>query len=279
MSRDYLPDVHEEEPVVKLPLTSVGVKGYNVRVNICGKQCETRELVLEIYVDLPHNKRGVHMSRFIDVVKELSKANYASISSFLRRIAYAVLEKHEYSSHVSVQAGTSLIVENGNVVNAKCGVFLDKYGYTREFVEASFKGVTACPCVQKVYSYVENTVLENTPTHLQRTLLRIHVNSDSELGIDPIELYRVGKEAFSGLLTDLLKRYDEYVHVKRIVGNPKFVEDVVRQAVFLVYREFRNKLSRNAKIVVEAISEESIHVYDTYAYVETSIDELEEILS
>jgi len=275
---DKLPDVHEEKPSIPISINSVGITGYRVKATICNRECREYHLSLEIYVDLPQTKRGVHISRFIEAVEETISKNHRDIWSLLREIALKSLEKHVYANKVEVYGSTELIIESNNVVSVKQGVILGRGNDTRHYLSLSFKGVTACPCVQKIYSYVEKTPLSNTPTHLQRTILKIEVETRGDSVLDPIEVYMVSRKAFSGVLRDKLKRYEEYLQVKEIVGNPRFVEDVVRYAAKALYDVFSDKLPRDTRLVIEARSEESIHVYDTYARLETTIEELENVL-
>ena len=79
-------------------------------------------------------------------------------------------------------------------------------------------------------------------------------------------------------MKDRLKRYDEYLLVKEVTSNPRFVEDVVRYAAKLFYEEYGEALDPDTRVVFEAISEESIHPFNTYAYLETSLRELRRVI-
>jgi GTP cyclohydrolase I len=274
-----LPDIHSEEPEVPLTISHAGIKNYHFKIILCSEDgCRDQLVELSIGVRLPGTNRGVHMSRFIEAVEEVSRKKYYSLYELLYELGQRSLEKHEYTDRVHVSIRTSFLVENNDIVEVEVGGDIGRKGVEHEYLSITFRGVTACPCLQRVYSYIEKTPVENTPTHLQRAILRIRIERRGEIGIDPLEIYRVCRKAFSGLLASKLKRYDEYTHVKNIISNPMFTEDVVRKAAFLLYKEFAEKLDGDTGLVVEAISEESIHVFNTYAVLEASIKDLGVIL-
>jgi len=270
---ESLPDVHSEKPAVELYLTRVGIKNYRVKVTICSGDCEAVALTMSMHVDLPGNLRGVHVSRFIEVVEALAKQAHNSIPEFLRRVVDAVLDKHEYATRAEIHASFEHVLEGGEVVSAEYVVVKARAELVEEVLRVSFTGVTACPCVQRVYSYVEKCPLESTPTHLQRSVLTITVKSSNPIQIDPLEVYRVCRRAFSNTLASKLKRLEEYAHIKQTIGNPRFVEDVARIAVKLFVEAFSSVLRDSDKLAVEVDSFESIHVFDTHASVENTIAE------
>lgn len=278
-----LPDVHDEKPSVQFHIDGVGITNYKIRVVLCNNECIERNVKLDIYVDLPEMLRGVHLSRFIDVIEEVIGSNrkHRSLWSLLKDIAWKTLDKHKYSSIVSVYGSTEIVIDS-NIVDVKQGVILKKQSNSHDishYVYVSFKGVTACPCVQKVYSFLEKIPLSYTPTHMQRTKLVVELVIPGEAIIDPLDIYRVVGKALSGYLRSKLKRYDEYLYVKEVISKARFVEDVVRYAVKELYSFFADKLPGKTKVFIEARSEESIHVFDTIAFISISMDRISNILT
>jgi len=263
LSRDHpggLPEVHDEEPEHSLVVDRIGVSGYRGWVRICGFDgCIDRGVTIDIYVDLPGNMRGVHVSRFIEVLDEARVKSFDSIYDFLEYLARESLVKHSYSRRVEVFVKTSFYPRDTGSIEALFGLKLSRDDRLEYLVSIKLYGLTVCPCVQKVYSYLENTRLEDTPSHMQRTMLEITVESPSRINLE--ELIRIGLDSFSAPLKSYLKRYDEYLLVKNALKKPRFVEDVLRSVIVELMNRFN---SGKVRFRVRAVSEESIHPYNVY---------------
>jgi len=277
--KQLLPDVHSEKPGIQLHLDHVGIKNYRVKLIVCNTVCESMHLSVDMYVDLPATLRGVHMSRFIEAINEAKQEAYRNTRDFLWRVVDEVLKRHEYALKAEVCIKYEQMTESNDVIKVKRCMSETRDGDVEELLKVSMWGITACPCVQKIYSYLENCPIEKSPTHLQRTLLKISIKQKGGISIDPIDVYRVCKLAFSNTLTDRLKRAEEYIHVKKTIANPRFVEDVARYAVKHVIEAFSNNLHNDSLLTVEVNSYESIHSYDTYAYIEADIGSLKRLLA
>lgn len=71
------------------------------------------------------------------------------------------------------------------------------------------------------------------------------------------------KIAASSELLEIIKRPDEKYVNEFAYNNPKFVEDVVRDAIKVLQTSFLEKL-----LSVETINHESIHEHNAFAYAE-----------
>ena len=62
-------DIQNEEDTRKIPLQKVGVKGVKYPVTVLDKNHKTQNTTarVDLFVNLPHNFKGTHMSRFIEV--------------------------------------------------------------------------------------------------------------------------------------------------------------------------------------------------------------------
>ncbi len=111
------------------------------------------------------------------------------------------------------------------------------YGFTRT-------GITACPCSKKIIEI----------GHMQRSTLKIDLRSQRILDFDDVAV-KMG-QCFSTLPEEHLKRIEEASKILTAQRNPRFVEDVVREAL----RRFPGAVS------IEVRSFESIHSHDAVAY-------------
>lgn len=266
-------DIHDEKPSVQLYLNRVGLSNYKVEARICSRNCRDYILDLSIYIDLPGDRRGVHVSRLVDSVKKAFGNKYGSLIEYLRLIADYCLENNQYSSIAEV-IGKTKTIHSDNEVDIELSVVKKRSGLSRESLTVSFRGVTSCPCAQRIYSFYEKTVLKNTPTHIQRVLLKTTLITD-KLNIDPLEIHDIGLSIFSGKLVSYLNRYGEYNLLKEIISKPLFAEDVVRNFAKEFYNKFRDRLSSDTEVVLEIISEETLHEFNLYALLKTSISELD----
>jgi GTP cyclohydrolase-4 len=271
--RIMLPDIHEEEPGIPVSIDWVGIKGYKANIRICRRDdCEDYLLTIDAKVSLPSRMRGAHMSRFIDALEETIWSDYPCIMDFLRRLAARILVHHDYAGKARVKASTTILYRDV-YASASFTVEADRNGVVWERLKTSFYGNTLCPCLQQVYSYLEKTELQHTPSHMQRTRLTVTIR-DRRVNIDPRELIDVLIPAFSSMPKAKLKRMDEYRLLKEALKKPRFVEDVVRYAAILFKENFTGKLSPEAQVIFKAISEESIHPYNTEAIIQSKISDL-----
>ena len=70
MPRSHLKDIQAEKDDRNIPINQVGVKDISYPVIILDREEGEQHTVAKVnmYVDLPHNFRGTHMSRFIEIL-------------------------------------------------------------------------------------------------------------------------------------------------------------------------------------------------------------------
>ena len=68
-------DIQNEEDTREIPLQKVGVKGVKYPVTVLDKNHKTQSTTatVDLFVNLPHNFKGTHMSRFIEVFHKYHK--------------------------------------------------------------------------------------------------------------------------------------------------------------------------------------------------------------
>ena len=273
-----IPDVHRDLPKYRIPLNKVGIHGVEAKIVICGDICREYNAFLNIYVDLSPSTRGIHLSRLTSCLKECVKnCRTSSFREFLQLLAKRIMDVYREIRYVEVELETKEFIESMEP-------FVIKYSIRRnrnevdnwEKMSIELIGLTACPCAQKVYSYFENTLIENTPTHMQRTKLEVTIKSQ-EIKLDPIELASRLLECFSSPIRTVLKRVDEYKLIKKALSKPLFAEDVAREALAIIHG-YKEQLSKDTDILVRVYSMDSIHPFNVYSEASFTIGELEKYI-
>ena len=114
---------------------------------------------------------------------------------------------------------------------------------------------TLCPCSKEI---------SLRGAHNQRGHVRIKVRFDGEFWIE--ELVEIAESAGSCALYPILKREDEKFVTETAFDNPRFVEDVVREAALLLRNDKRIRWFQ-----VEVENFESIHDHNAYAFIEEEV--------
>ena len=205
-------------------------------------------LPVEMSVVTRTNKtRGVHMSRLVDAAYKNSEVKH--IEEGMVKIAEDV-HKTQGPAYVSVRFDYPF---RDLFVKVKISFKGKMFHYA-----LSVPGITACPCSREVAGI----------GHMQRAWLSIAMQSRKYIDIEEVAVKML--ECFSSTTSELMKRPEEGLKVLESQANPKFVEDVVRDAS----KRFPNAL------IIKARSEESIHMHDAVAYIcrKNSIAFFEEML-
>ncbi len=241
-------------------IDKVGIKGLRYPIVLLDKNNKTQHTIAEIdmYVFLPNDYRGTHMSRFIEVINSYRKEiSIERLEPILRDLK---LKLKSRKAEISLKF--PYFIEKFSPVSRKYGlnyydisfdaVCEEKYDFT---LTVSALGMSLCPCSKEISNY---------NAHNQRVLVSVSVKM---LGIVWIEeLVDIIERNVSSPVFVLLKREDEKFVTESSYDNPKFVEDIVRDIAL--------ELDKNDKITwysVEAESFESIHPFNAYAYIEKRV--------
>lgn len=78
-------DVQSEKDLRNIPLKHVGIKGLRWPIELRDKERGTQHSVAEVTlaVDLPHDMRGTHMSRFVECLRTLGPVGLADVEAIL----------------------------------------------------------------------------------------------------------------------------------------------------------------------------------------------------
>jgi GTP cyclohydrolase I len=251
-------DKQSEPDHRKLRIDKVGVRGLRFPIQIRDKERTLQNTVATIglFVDLPHEFKGTHMSRFIEVlnshgsivhVENITDILYAMQAKFKSAVAHLEMEFPFFLVKKAPVSGMESVMDYTARFDATAN------GREIDFVLTVKAGVTTlCPCSKAISRF---------GAHNQRGLVTVQVRSRKAIWIE--DLIAVVESSASSELYALLKRQDEKAVTERAYENPVFVEDLVRNVAL--------KLNAHPEVSwykVEAENFESIHNHNAYASIE-----------
>ena len=251
-------DIQSERDTRKVPLQKVGVRGVKYPVTVLDKEHKTQSTTatVDLFVNLPHNYKGTHMSRFIEVFHKyhtnLTMLHFLDMLEEMRRKlnaqkAYGSVSFPYFIEKKAPVSGIASIMEYSCSYEGEVG---DNDG-RRFYVTVEVPVATLCPCSKAISEY---------GAHNQRGYVKVRLLYKDFFWIE--DVISMIEEAASTPLYTLLKRQDEKFVTEHAYDNPRFVEDVVRE-VYLGLKKMGFPY-----FSVEAQTEESIHNHNAYAYTE-----------
>lgn len=215
----------------------------------------------DVFIDLPKDKKGVHMSRLVESIGEAVNSEAACKHETFENLERDIIEqlwgKHKFT-RAEVGLKTALVVERKTPVSKKATMethdvavkTICENGKYRKVLNVWVVGNTACPHAK-----------ENTKhPHIQRAVAELEIETDFDYVIDLKEMIDCAEPAFSSPVYTLVKTEDENRMVDDIYDNPKFVEDVTRGVLDAAKRRFKG-----CRIRARTVSQESIHRHDVVA--------------
>jgi len=254
-----IPDVQGSEDRRHLAINKVGIKSirHPVRVMDRGHGVQHTIATFDMYVGLPHNFKGTHMSRFVEILN--SQKHEISVESFEPMLREMVKRLEAETGHLEMRF-PYFINKKAPVSGVESLMDYD-IRFIGEIVEGGRFSLTMqvlvpvtslCPCSKKISA---------DGAHNQRSHVTITAQTNALVWIE--ELVELAEAEASCELYGLLKRPDEKYVTERAYDNPKFVEDLVRDVA--------GRLNQEARIdayIVESENFESIHNHSAYALIE-----------
>ncbi len=250
-------DIQKTRDTRNIPINKVGVKDISYPIVVMDKNNSLQHTIARVnmYVDLPHHFKGTHMSRFIEILNLYrEKIALDRMEPILERMkeklgascAHLEVEFPYFIEKTAPVSGAKSLMEYTCTFNASLG---DEY----DFVLGIRIPVTSlCPCSKELSRY---------GAHNQRSIITVRVRYRDFIWIE--DLIELMEGCGSSPVWSLLKRQDEKFVTERAFENPKFVEDMVREATM--------RLSAREAITwfaVEVENFESIHNHSAYAAIE-----------
>ena len=274
-------------------LTKVGVTGVRkpVLVKRDGNNNKLNGALncsIDIFVDLPATQKGSHLSRNVEVLKEVVNESLTVPVTGLENMAADMCKKllvhHEYAQNAYVGISAEYfrgsktpfgkdtfeiyrLISKGQIVRG-CSV--------RKTIGVEVVGMTACPCAQQTVTEMLNCNNDHpVMSHNQRNVCTLLLTMDEEVNVEADDLIDLVQKSFSSPTFELLKRDDEGQVVINAHSNPKFVEDVVRTTLMNLVDAYA-MLPDNVEVLVKSESEESIHKHNAFAERVATMGELRE---
>ena len=254
---DLIEDVQSTEDKRHLDIDQVGIRSIKHPVIVKDKKGGIQHTVanFNMYVHLPHNFKGTHMSRFVEILNENEDA--ISVESF-ENILQQMLARLEAKSCDLEMTFPYFINKEAPV--SKVQSLLDyEVSFIGKIIDGVFTNTTKvvipvtslCPCSKNISDY---------GAHNQRSHVTVTIKTNNFVWIE--EIIAIVEKQASSELYGLLKRPDEKYVTEKAYDNPKFVEDMVRDiAAELKAHEYINNF------IVESENFESIHNHSAYALI------------
>ena len=210
-----------------------------------------------MYVELPHNFRGTHMSRFIEILhhyhRDIIIDNLEKLLAEMKQKLDADVAYLEMEFPYFIKKAAPVTKEE-SLSSYQCGF---KTSLSDEFVLEMFAKVpvlSLCPCSKEISEF---------GAHNQRAYITVGIVYKDFVWLE--ELIEIIENAASSQVYSLLKRPDEKYVTEKSYDNPKFVEDIARDIAIALKND-----SRISKFSIEAESIESIHNHNAYAMIKSS---------
>ncbi len=251
-------DVQGRADTRQISIDKVGIKGIRHPVRVRDRSGREQHTVatFNMYVNLPHNFKGTHMSRFVEV---LNNYEYElTVESFKRMLCEMTETLDAEAGHIEMRF--PYFVDKAAPVTGVHSLLDYDVTFTGNLSQRSpsievkvvVPVTSLCPCSKQISDY---------GAHNQRSHVTVAVKSRRFVWIE--ELIDIVEQEASCELYGLLKRPDEKYVTERAYSNPKFVEDMVRDVAAKLDRD-----SRVDAYVVESENFESIHNHSAYALIE-----------
>lgn len=251
-------DVQMDPDFRRISIDKVGVKDISYPILVLDKNNGTQATVARInmYVDLPHNFKGTHMSRFVEILNQFR--GQITIDNFSKILESMKEHLGAASAHMEVEF-PYFIEKEAPVSKARALMeytcrFAGTLGAKADFVlSVRVPVTTVCPCSKEI---------SEKGAHSQRSMVTVTLRMKRLVWIE--EIVELVEGCASAEIYSLLKRPDEKFVTEKGYSNPKFVEDLVRDVATRLYAH------KNVTwFSVEAENMESVHNHSAYAYLES----------
>ena len=259
---ETIADVQGRRDDRRIAIDKVGIKDIYHPVRVQDRNGEEQQTVasFNMYVDLPQDFKGTHMSRFVEILNNHERQ--ITVKSFRDMLSELTERLDSDSGHIEmsfpyfvnkkapVSGVESLLDYQASLIGER------RHGKNIIFIKVVVPVTSLCPCSKKISDY---------GAHNQRSHVTIKARVDSFMWIE--ELIDIAEEEASCELYGILKRPDEKHVTERAYDNPKFVEDIVRDIAIRL-----NADERVRAYVIESENFESIHNHSAYALIERDKD-------
>ncbi|MCS7280292.1 MAG: GTP cyclohydrolase FolE2 [Desulfobacterota bacterium] len=253
-------DVQNMEDHRMVDIDKVGVKNIKYPIVVLDKKNGIQHTVatIDMYVNLPHNFKGTHMSRFVEILHEnKNMINMKNLPGILKEMKKRL---NAEKAHIEIRFPYFIkkqapVSKTPGYLEYECAFIgsMNEADEMKEFiVSVSVPINTLCPCSKEISNY---------GAHNQRGIVRVSVKFKKFFWIE--DLINTIENCASSDIYSVLKREDEKYVTEKAYENPKFVEDVVRDIAIELSKD-----NNFTWFAIEAENLESIHNHNAYAFIE-----------
>ena len=283
-------DLQASAPDVRLGLSRAGVRGVEkaVRIHYGGRE-KVMTATIDCTVDLDPGQKGVHMSRFPELLEEAIDTVVLEEASLVEELAEHVarhIVERQGAGRAEVQIAARYPIARQTPVTGLptqelvglIGIAAASEQGSRSLVGVEANGINACPCAQglvrrRAWDRLREAgfadldverILELVPiaTHNQRGRGTLFVGTDAPVNAE--RLVEIVESSMSAPVYELLKRPDEVFVVEHAHLRPRFVEDSVRHALLGVVDAYP-ALAEADFLLSRQLNFETIHSHDVIA--------------
>ena len=254
--RRVLRDIQGEPDFRRINIDKVGVKDIRYPIVVLDKKNKFQQTIASIsmFVDLPHQFKGTHMSRFIEILNEhRGELTVKKFPEILKK-----MKKRFSASTAHIELEFPYFMEKAAPVSKSKGLMEYRCRYTGVLgaekdiiLEVMVPVSTLCPCSKEISD---------------RGVVKVAARFNGFVWLE--DIIRTVERSASSPVYSLLKRVDEKFVTERAYDNPMFVEDVVREVAINL-----KKIKKVRWFRIEAENWESIHNHSAYAFLERTVDD------
>jgi len=257
-AKEELHDMQSHRDHRELRIDKVGVRGlrFPIQVRDRTRRVQNTVATLGMFVDLPQEFKGTHMSRFVEVLN--AHGDVIHVENIVDILQALQQKLHSATSHIEIEfpyfmSKKSPVSRKESLMDYIARFDAAACGKETDFIlTVKVKVTTLCPCSKAIAKY---------GAHNQRGEVTVALRFKKIVWIE--EVIKMIEASASSELFALLKRQDEKAVTERAYENPVFVEDLVRNVAL--------RLNAHPLVTwykVEAENFESIHNHNAYACIE-----------
>ena len=254
-------DIQNQRDDRNISINKVGIKNIRYPITVMDRKNNIQNTVASInmYVDLPHDSKGTHMSRFVEMLHEFRPE--VSLKSFSLILDQMKKDLNAASSHIEVAFPYFIrkeapVSKSPGLMDYSCRLIgsSDPDGKLDLVSEVIVPISSVCPCSKEI---------SDGGAHNQRGEVRLSTRFKKFIWIE--DMITLVEGAASCDVYSVLKRIDEKWVTEKGFNNPKFVEDIVRDIARVLMRD-----DNITWFAVSVENFESIHHHSAYAFISSN---------
>ena len=252
-------DIQNLKDTRNVDIQKVGIKHLELPLIIQRKNNSNQVVCARarVNVSLPKDYKGTHMSRFVEVLAEWKNKNLLGVD--IKGCLEKIIKNLDAQSG-ELEFNFTYFLDKKSPVTGMSAPMSYDCSFEGRIEDNDYKFIlgvvvpvtTLCPCSKEI---------SDNGAHNQRAFIKVKVSYDESEQVWLEDLIELIESCASCPVYPLLKREDEKFVTEKAWDNPKFVEDVLRDAVV----KLRNHpVVKEFEVECEAI--ESIHNHSAWAF-------------